>query len=140
MMALIVAGLILGGASSPVQGQSSSSGNLDFTGYKIGIAIGAGAVAAVVAALAINHNHHIMSGCVRSSPNGLELQTSDSKTVALLQGEPVGIKAGDRIKIHGSKVKRTKGATGPDVFKVDQLKKDYGPCNVDHASAAIASQ
>jgi hypothetical protein len=139
MKALIIAGLILSGASSPVLGQGSSSGNLDFTGYKIGIAIGAVAIAAVVVAVVVNHNHHFMSGCVLSSSNGLELQTGDSKTVAL-QGESKGITAGDRIKVHGSKVKKARGATGPDFFKVDQLKKDYGPCHVDHASTVTAPQ
>lgn len=139
LKALIIAGLILSGASSPVLGQGSSSGNLDFTGYKIGIAIGAVAIAAVVVAVAVNHNHHFMSGCVLSGSNGLELQTSDSRTVAL-QGESAGIKAGDRIKVHGSKVKKTKGATSSDVFRVDQLKKDYGPCHVDHASVVTAPQ
>jgi hypothetical protein len=139
LKALIIAGLIIGGTSSPLLGQSSSSGNLDFTGYKVGIAIGAVAVAAVVVAVAVHHSHHLMSGCVVSGTNGLELQTSDSKTVEL-QGESTGIKAGDRIKVHGSKVKKTKGTTGPDVFRVDQLQKDYGLCHVDRASAATGSQ
>jgi hypothetical protein len=90
-------------------------------------------------AVAVHHNHHLMSGCVVSGSNGPELQTSDSKTIEL-QGESTGIKAGDRIKVHGSKVKKSRGATGLDVFRVDQLKKDYGLCHVDHASAAIVPQ
>ncbi len=132
--ALIIAAIILVTASSSAFGQSSSSGSLDFTKYWVGAGIGIGAVVAVVVVVAVNHNHHFMSGCVRSGSNGLELQTTDSTTVAL-EGDAAGIKVGDRVKIHGSKVKKTKGAPGFDAFRVDQLKKDYGPCHVDHAAA-----
>lgn len=135
MKAVIIAALILGGVSPPALGQGSSSGNLDFTGYKIGIGIGIGAVAAAVVLVAVNHSHHVMSGCVLSGPNGLELQTGDSKTYAL-EGDSASVKVGERVKIHGSRAKKAKGASGPDVFKVEQLKKDYGPCHVEHAGSA----
>jgi hypothetical protein len=133
--ALIVGAMILSGALSPAYGQSSSSGSLDFTKDIVGIGIGIGAVVAIVVVVAVNHSHHVMNGCVLSGPNGLELQTADSKTYAL-EGDFAGIKAGERVKIHGSKVKKAKGASGPVVFKVEQLKKDYGACSADHAGNA----
>jgi hypothetical protein len=133
--ALIVGALILGGASSPAHGQSSSSNYFDFTKDIVGIGIGVGAVVAVVVVVAVNHSHHVMSGCVLSGPNGLELQTAESKIYAL-EGDSAGIKVGERVKIHGSKVKKAKDASGTQVFKVEQLKKDYGPCHVDHAANA----
>ena len=97
-------------------------------GEVAGAAVGVVAVVSVVVAVAVNHSHHIKSGCVVSVPHGLELQTSDSKTYTL-EGDAANLKVGDRVKIHGSKVKKAKGATGPDVFKVEKLNKDYGTCH-----------
>jgi hypothetical protein len=34
------------------------------------------------------------------------------------------------VKLHGSKAKKIKNSTGPAVFKVDKLDRDYGPCPV----------
>ena len=102
-------------------------------GEVAGAAVGVGAVVTIGVVLAVNHSHHVVSGCVVSGPDGLKLQTSDSKIYAL-EGDTVNLKAGDRVKIRGSKVKKTKGVTGPDVFKVEKLNKDYGACHVDRAS------
>lgn len=102
-------------------------------GAIVGAAVGIGAVVTIGVVLAVNHSHHVVSGCVVSGPDGLKLQTSDSKTYAL-EGDTVDLKAGDRVKIRGSRVKKTKGVTGPDVFKVEKLNKDYGACHVERAS------
>ncbi len=95
-------------------------------------AVGIGAVVAVGTLLAVNHSHHVMSGCIVSGPQGLGLQASDSKTYAL-EGDVANLKVGNRVKMHGSKVKPAKGVSGPDVFKVEKLNKDYGTCHVAHA-------
>ena len=88
---------------------------------------------AVVVVVEVNKSHHTLSGCVTSGPSGLLLQTSDAKTYAL-EGDAASIKVGDRIKFHGSKVKKTKDSAGDQVFKVEQIKKDYGPCPVGPAA------
>jgi hypothetical protein len=98
-----------------------------------GAAVGVGAVVTLGVVLAVNHSHHVMSGCVVSGADGLKLQTSDSKTYDL-EGATGDLKAGNRVKIHGSKIKKTRGVTGPDVFKVEKLNKDYGACHVERAS------
>lgn len=107
-------------------------------GEVAGAAVGVVAVVSVVVAVAVSHGHHVKSGCVVAGAHGLELQTSDSKAYAL-EGDAANLKVGDRVKIRGSKVKKAKGATGPDVFKVEKLNKDYGTCHVERASVPGAA-
>jgi hypothetical protein len=95
----------------------------------VGAAVGIGAVIAIVVVVAVNSGHHTISGCVISGPNGLELQTGDSKRYAL-EGDAASIKVGDRVKIHGSRVKKTKDTKGDQVYRVEKLRRDYGPCPV----------
>jgi hypothetical protein len=69
-----------------------------------------------------------VTGCVVSGPNGPELQTGDKRYA--LEGDAASIKVGDRVKIHGSRVKKTRDQTGGQVYRVEKIKKDYGPCPV----------
>lgn len=133
--------LFFSGATTHAKGQSSprprNADTLQTDAHEIiagGIAI-IGAVAAVVIIIAVNHDHHTLKGCVSSGPNGPELQTSDSKTYSL-EGDSSTIKVGDMVKFHGSKTKKTKDGSGHQVFKVEQMKRDYGPCHVTSAPAA----
>jgi|ERR1039457_3037497 hypothetical protein len=122
--------LCCSGASSPTGCQSS--GHIGpTTGEVVGAAVGIGAVIAVaiIVPVEISRSHHTIKGCVVTGSNGLQLQTSDAKTYSL-EGDAASIKVGDMIKFHGSKVKKTKDSTGDQVFKVESLKKDYGPCSV----------
>lgn len=102
-------------------------------GEVVGVAVGVGAVIAVVTVVAVNASHHSLTGCVVNGPNGLELQTSESKRYAL-EGDAASIRVGDRIKIHGSRVKKTKDQSGDQVYFVEKLKKDYGPCPASHTN------
>ena len=104
----------------------------------MGAAVGVGAVIAVaiIVPVEISRSHHTLNGCVVTGEKGLELRTSDAKTYSL-EGDAASIKVGDKVKIHGSKIKKTKDSTGPQVFKVEMLKKDFGPCPVTTAAAAI---
>ena len=78
--------------------------------------------------MAIQNSHHTLNGCVSSGPKGLELRTSDAKTYTL-QGISAPIKVGDRVKLHGSKLKKTKDSVSDPVFVVEKLNKDFGPCS-----------
>ncbi len=89
-------------------------------------AVGVGAVVAVVVVLAVSHGHHTISGCVISGPHGLELQTRDSRTWTL-EGDSADLKAGHRVKIHGSRIKKPEG--NPAAFRMQRLDKDNGLCN-----------
>jgi hypothetical protein len=97
------------------------------------IALSAAAMATVVVGTtvgvtyAIEHHRHTLQGCAFSGPSGLELRTSDPKTYAL-EGHVTTIKVGDRVKLHGSKLKKSKDSTSDQVFVVEKLNKDYGSC------------
>jgi hypothetical protein len=93
-----------------------------------GAGIGVGAAVVIVAVVAVSHSHHTLKGCAFNGPNGLKLKTSDS--TYSIEGDASNIKAGDKVKVHGSKVKKAKGADGDQVFKVEKVSKDYGACHV----------
>jgi hypothetical protein len=123
--------LLCSGASTSPSASQSSSGTIGASnGEVVGGAVGivAGLTAIVVILVEINHSHHTLNGCVFAGPNGLELQTSDSKRY-MLEGDAASIKVGDRVKLHGSKVKKAKDTVGDQVFKVEKLNRDYGPCS-----------
>ena len=101
------------------------------------IGIGAVIAVAIIVPVEISHSHHNLTGCVVTAANGLELRTSDAKTYSL-EGDAASIKAGDKVKIHGSKIKKTKDSTGPGVFRVDQIKRNYGACPVAPTIASAA--
>lgn len=133
MAALAV--LFCSGSTAPT---GCPSGSIGPSGGEVaGAAIGVGAIVAVaiIVPVEIHHHHHTLKGCVFTGPGGLELRTSDAKTYTL-EGGPSSIKVGDLIQFHGSKVKKTKDQTGDQVFRVAQLKKDYGPCKLDMTGAS----
>jgi hypothetical protein len=88
-----------------------------------------------VVAVPIGHGNTI-KGCVFASPNGLRLRASDSK-IYTIEGDTANIKVGDKVKLHGSREERTKGSTKDSsrdqVFIVEAIKKDYGPCDATPA-------
>lgn len=100
----------------------------------MGVAVGIGAAIAIVTLVAVNHSHHTLKGCVLAGPNGLRLKTSDTKIYSI-EGDAAGIKVGDNVKVHGSKIKKAKDADGEQVFKVEKISKDYGPCKFGLAQA-----
>lgn len=134
-----LAGLLCSGASSPAGCQESSIGPT--RGQVVGASVGIGAVlaAVVLVSVGVHNSHHTLNGCVLSGPNGLELRTSDSKTYSL-DGSAAAIKSGDHVKLHGSKVKKTKDHTGDQVFRVERLTKNYGPCSVSATNPASAGK
>lgn len=108
---------------------------------KTQVSLSVAAIAAVVVGttvgvtLAVQHSHHTLQGCITSGGNGPELRLNDGKTYTL-KGELADIKVGDRLKIHGSRVKKVKDAsTGDQVFVVERVNKDYGPCPASAATA-----
>jgi len=136
VIALVVAALI----STPSRGQSSpgfSLNNIGPSGGQVyGAIAGVAGIGAVATILAVNHSHHTLTGCVFEGPEGLRLQSSDSKIYAI-EGDAASIKAGDKVKLHGSRVKKAKGYSGDQAFMVQKLSKNYGPC---HATLAQVSR
>jgi hypothetical protein len=101
------------------------------TKTEIGLSIAGIGAAVVLTTVVVTHEvgnqRHTLKGCLISGPNGLELRTSDSKAYAL-EGELASIKVGDRVRLHGSKLKQ-KDAAKDQVFVVDKLGKNYGSCS-----------
>lgn len=90
--------------------------------------------------LAIQHSRHTLQGCITSDANGLTLHTSDAR-VYKVKGETAEVKVGDRLKLHGSKVKNRKGDPASDqVFVVEKVNKDYGPCPAGGAVSTSPAQ
>jgi hypothetical protein len=127
--------MLFAGASSAASGQSSSSGRIGPSGGEVaGAAIGVGAAVAIVITVFVSRSHHTLTGCATTGASGLALQTNDGKTYKL-EGNDASIKAGDKVKVHGSKMKKTRDSTGPQVFTIDKLNRDYGPCQVVPANS-----
>ena len=53
---------------------------------------------------AVEHHLHTLEGCVFSDAGGLKIRTSDAK-VYELRGDAASVKTGEKVKLHGSKVK-----------------------------------
>ena len=102
----------------------------------VGIAVVGVIVVGTVVLVHVHNSHHRLKGCVTMGPSGLQLKTDDNKTYAL-GGEMRDVKAGDTVKIHGNKMKKTKDMTGDQVFTVEKVNKDYGPCTVVPAVKAV---
>lgn len=106
---------------------------------KTQVALSSAAIAAVIVGttvgvtLAVQHSHHTLEGCIVSDKRGLKLRLSDAREYAL-KGEIGDVKAGEKLKVHGSKVKKSKGGgAGDPVFVVEKVNKDLGPCREDAA-------
>jgi hypothetical protein len=119
------------------------TGATSCTKTQIGLSVSA--MAAVVVGttvgvtLVVQNHRHTLQGCVFSGPSGLELRTSDAKVYAL-EGYAATIKVGDRVKLHGSKLKKAKDSTGDQVFAVEKLSKDYGSCPAAVAAPATPAR
>lgn len=87
-----------------------------------------GAGIGIVIFIVVNHSRHTLTGCVSSGQTGMVLQTSDNQTF-LLRGDSSSLKAGDRVKLHGSRVKPSGDGTTGKAFMVEKLQKDYGACH-----------
>jgi hypothetical protein len=118
-------------------GAGGSSGSS--SGQVAGVVIGVGAAVAVVTLVSVEQSHHTLKGCVFADASGLRLLTSDSKLYAI-NGDVANVKAGDKVTVHGSRVKRAKNSTDPQTFVVEELKKDYGPCQVPIAESTNAEK
>jgi len=126
-----LSGILLFGSTAA---SAQSGGKIGPGGGAVaGAAVGAGAAVAIVAFAVVSHGHHSLTGCAFNGPNGMKLKTSDSKIYSI-DGDSVAIKAGEKVKLHGSRVKAKKTADGDQTFKVEKVSKDYGPCHADIAA------
>ncbi len=125
-----VCGLLASTATAARAQFSATQGSLcgcdrEVEGIAAGIVAGA-AVITVVAILEVRH-HNSVAGCTVSSPNGIDLHTESGRDILLL-GATAGIKAGERVKVSGSRKKKVDGITDRESFVVNKVTKDYGSC------------
>ncbi len=107
-----------GGYTAPKGGYSSA------TGAAIGGAAAAGLVATY---LVIRHRRSVL-GCVEKSAGGISfVNQKDKKTYALDAGN-LDLKTGDRVRLKGKKINRSKSSSGMPEFSAKKLVKDYGSC------------
>jgi len=94
----------------------------------VGAIVGAVAVVVVVCVVVIHYSRkRAITGCVNSGANGMTVTDKKDKQIYALSGNTTSIKPGDRVKLHGKKVK----PKGPDkalVWEVKGVTKDFGVC------------
>jgi hypothetical protein len=100
-------------------------------GQVIGVTVAAVAVvaAAIIIPVEVSKSHHTLKGCILSTPSGLELHTTDNKTYAL-SGATADLSPGSTVRIHGDRQKHDKNTTGDQLFIVQKMQKNFGPCQV----------
>jgi hypothetical protein len=127
-IALVLSFLVCCGATG---GSCNTSGDTlgPSKGEVVGIGIAAVAVvaAAIIIPVEVSKSHHTLKGCIFSTPAGLELRTTKNKTYAL-SGTLADITPGNTLRLHGDREKHDKNATGDQVFLVQKMQKNYGPC------------
>ncbi len=98
-------------------------------GQVIGIFV---AVAAVGAAIGVGIYFAVrqppsITGCARSTPNGVSLLNEGDQKTYMLMGDTALLKTDERVKIKG---KKKKDSSGKPTFLVDKISKDYGACKL----------
>jgi len=130
-----------GGTTGGTPGTYSTSGKSYGSGTAIGIAAGA-AAAVAIGIFAVRHHHAnqgeeaSVMGCTEQA-NGVTTLVDDStKTTYSLTSLSKDVKPGERVELSG---KKSQNASGKNVFHVQKLVKDDGPCTPKTASAAQGS-
>ena len=102
--------------------------NFDTLGKELvtGIVVVSAGIAILVTVLVLHHKNRksTITGCVTSGPNGMTLQDEKDKRTYALSGDPVGIKAGERMTIEGRGAKIANALT----FQAHSVAKDFGAC------------
>ena len=137
LSALLGASELLTGCCQPGYPCQSSGSLGPSTGEIVGIGVGIVGAVAVGTVVAVNHSHHNLKGCVSSGPNGLQLSNDSDKKIYSLVGASPDVKAGERVKLHGTKQKKQKGNASNQQFLVDSVTKDLGPCEAVAGAAAV---
>ena len=121
----LLVGLLCVALATPASAKSSNYG--PSTGKYVGALVGVLAGIAVVIVLVVTHKKKI-TGCVTTNDKGITMTTENDKQTYQLSGNTAGIKAGERVRVQGKKIKSSdKGGT--PTWEVEKLDKDYGPCH-----------
>jgi hypothetical protein len=134
IIALSVAISIPAEAQRPAIGPAPPTKPIISTGTIVGVIAAAAAVVVVSTILVMHYSKkRSITGCVAAGASGMTVTEEGSNRTYLLAGNTVGIKSGDRMKLHGRKAR----SNGPDkalVWDTEKVTKDYGVCKVSGAS------
>jgi hypothetical protein len=103
-------------------------------GEVVGIGVGiaaAGAAIGIGVYMAVNHGHSV-TGCARSTQDGITLASDSDKQTYTLVGDVAGIMPGDRVRVSGKKSKQTSGGTRQ--FLVQKVSRDFGACEASSSA------
>jgi hypothetical protein len=91
-----------------------------------GIVVVSAAVAVLVTVLIVHYKHKktTITGCVAPGASGLSLTDEKDQRLYAVSGDPVGIKAGDRMTLEG----KSKQSDRTLVFEAHSVTKDFGAC------------
>jgi hypothetical protein len=93
-----------------------------------GIVAVAAAVTIIVIVVAVHYSKkRTITGCVGSGAKGLSITDEKDREVYALSGNTADIKAGDRIKLRGRKLK-SKGSDKTPVWEAKEATQDFGVC------------
>lgn len=123
---------LLSGATAPQTCQTQAPTSIGPSGGEV-LAAAVGVVAVIVVGtvvlVEVHKSHHTVKGCVSTGPNGVEVTTIEDKPrTYMLDGDTASVKVGDLVRVHGDKIKKAKDSTADQVFRVQKINKDYGPC------------
>jgi hypothetical protein len=133
------------GAATTTQGCNQSQQSFGSigpsTGEVVGAIVGVAAVITVgtIVLVEVHNAHHTIKGCVTAGPAGIQVQNEGDKKMYTVTGVTKDVKVGDRVKVHGDKEKKQKGSTADQVFTVEKMNKNYGPCQVAPSTASTIS-
>ena len=138
LSAIIAACLLLAPADVPVLAQKHETqppqlftGSIGpSTGEIVGALVGIAAVGAGIGIgiyFVVKHNHSV-TGCARSTPDGMTLTTESDKHTYSLIGDVAGIKPGNRVRVSGKKAKEKSSGTAQ--FLVEKGSTDFGAGSV----------
>jgi hypothetical protein len=125
-----------------IVGAAKPSRAVDAEGVLIIIA-SAVAVAAIAVGVTMTIVHHkrnkiVVTGCVIPWEKGMKVTDEEDKKTYVLSGDTSGIKAGDRMKLEGKRVK----AKSPDksrVWETEHVIKDFGVCQPKNVISLVTS-
>ena len=121
----LLVGLLCIALATPASAQARLPGPTRGQAYAAIVGVLAGI--AVVIVLVVTHKKKI-TGCVTTNDKGFTMTTENDKQTYQLSGNTAGIKAGERVRVQGKKIKSSdKGGT--PIWEVQKLDKDYGPCH-----------
>jgi hypothetical protein len=102
--------------------------SLETAGHQVvaGIVVVSVGIGVLVTVLIVHYKHktNTITGCIASGANGLSLTDEKDQRRYAVSGDPVGIKAGDRMTLEGKRKQSDKTL----VFEARTVTKDFGAC------------